>query len=140
MDERLGPGPWLAHTLHDYAAMYLARRQRGDLPRARKLLEQALAIYDRLDMGRFAGEVRARLSAPDLAVASVSAPAYPDRLSEREVEVLRLIAAGKSNQEIADALVISLNTVLHHVSHILDKTGAANRTEAAAYAARRGLA
>ena len=140
MDERLGPGPWLAHTLHHSAAMHLARRHRGDLPQARKLLEEALAIYDNLGMRRYATKVRVLLSAPHLTPVSVPAPAYPDRLSEREVEVLRLIAAGKSNQEIAGTLVISLNTVLHHVSHILDKTGAANRTEAAAYAARRGLA
>jgi class 3 adenylate cyclase/DNA-binding CsgD family transcriptional regulator len=67
-------------------------------------------------------------------------PAYPARLTNREVEVLRLIAAGKSNQEIADELVISLNTVLHHVSNIFAKTGVANRAEAAAYASRHGLA
>jgi pimeloyl-ACP methyl ester carboxylesterase/DNA-binding CsgD family transcriptional regulator len=60
-------------------------------------------------------------------------------LSQREVEVLRLIAAGKSNQGIADELVISPNTVRRHVSNIFDKTGAANRVEAAAYATRRGL-
>jgi DNA-binding CsgD family transcriptional regulator/pimeloyl-ACP methyl ester carboxylesterase len=55
-------------------------------------------------------------------------------LSPREVEVLRLLVAGKSNQQIADELVISLNTVLRHVSTIFAKTGAANRTEAAGYA------
>ena len=65
--------------------------------------------------------------------------AYPDGLSEREVEVLRLISAGRSNQQIAEALVISLNTVTHHVSSIFNKSGAANRTEAAAYAHRSGL-
>jgi DNA-binding CsgD family transcriptional regulator len=65
--------------------------------------------------------------------------ALPGGLSEREGEVLQLIAAGKSNQQIADALVISLNTVARHVAHILDKTGAANRTEAAAYAYRERL-
>jgi len=54
--------------------------------------------------------------------------------------VLRLVAAGRSNQQIADALVISLNTVARHVSNIFDKTGAANRTEAADYATRHGLA
>ena len=67
-------------------------------------------------------------------------PAYPDDLSDREVEVLRLIAAGRSNQQIADALVISLNTVFRHVSHIFAKTGVANRSEAGAYAHRHGLA
>jgi NarL family two-component system response regulator LiaR len=55
------------------------------------------------------------------------------------VEVLRLVAAGKSNQQIADELMISLNTVIRHVSHIFAKTGAANRTEAAGYATRHGL-
>jgi pimeloyl-ACP methyl ester carboxylesterase/DNA-binding CsgD family transcriptional regulator len=64
----------------------------------------------------------------------------PDGLTPREVEVLALIAAGKSNQEIAAALVVSLNTVSNHVKSILSKTGSANRTEAAAYAFRHGLA
>jgi DNA-binding CsgD family transcriptional regulator/pimeloyl-ACP methyl ester carboxylesterase len=61
-------------------------------------------------------------------------------LSAREVEVLSLIAAGKSNPQIADELVLSINTVQRHVSNILAKTGLANRAEAAAYAARHGLA
>jgi len=65
--------------------------------------------------------------------------ALPDGLSAREVEVLRLITAGKSNQQIAAELVITLNTVQHHVSNILTKTGLTNRTEAAAYAHRQGL-
>jgi DNA-binding CsgD family transcriptional regulator/pimeloyl-ACP methyl ester carboxylesterase len=63
----------------------------------------------------------------------------PDGLSIRETEVLRLIAAGKSNQQIADALVVSPSTVLHHVTNILTKTGCSNRTEAAAFAHRHGL-
>jgi DNA-binding CsgD family transcriptional regulator/pimeloyl-ACP methyl ester carboxylesterase len=61
-------------------------------------------------------------------------------LSPREVEVLRLLAQGKTNKDIADALVISLNTVSHHVTNILNKAGLSNRTEAAAYAHRHGLA
>ncbi|HZQ34359.1 MAG TPA: LuxR C-terminal-related transcriptional regulator, partial [Dehalococcoidia bacterium] len=63
----------------------------------------------------------------------------PDGLSAREVEVLRLIAAGKSNLEIADRLTISVNTVFQHVRSILIKTGCTNRTEAAGYALRHGL-
>jgi DNA-binding NarL/FixJ family response regulator len=66
-------------------------------------------------------------------------PSYPGGLSAREVEVLRLVAAGRSNQQIADELVISLNTVIHHVSNIFAKTNAANRTEAASFATRYGL-
>jgi DNA-binding NarL/FixJ family response regulator len=72
--------------------------------------------------------------------ASVGQRAPPDGLSSRELEVLRLMAAGKSNQQIADALVISLSTVLHHVTNILTKTGCSNRTEAAGYARDRGIA
>jgi DNA-binding CsgD family transcriptional regulator/pimeloyl-ACP methyl ester carboxylesterase len=60
-------------------------------------------------------------------------------LSSREIEVLRLVAAGRSNPQIADELVISLNTVQRHVSNILAKTGLSNRTEAASYATRHGL-
>jgi DNA-binding NarL/FixJ family response regulator len=62
------------------------------------------------------------------------APSASYGLSEREVQVLRLVAAGRSNQQIADALVISPSTVLHHVTNILTKTGCHNRTEAAVYA------
>jgi DNA-binding NarL/FixJ family response regulator len=63
-----------------------------------------------------------------------------DHLSERELEVLRLLATGRSNQQIADELVISLNTVRRHVSNIFDKTGVANRAQAAVYAKDHGLA
>jgi DNA-binding NarL/FixJ family response regulator len=61
-------------------------------------------------------------------------------LSSRELEVLRLIYAGKSNPQIAEELVISPSTVAKHVSNILAETGAANRTEAAVYARDHGLA
>ena len=61
-------------------------------------------------------------------------PAAPDGLTPRKLEVLRLIADGKSNQDIATELVINFNTVTNHVKNILGKTGCANRTEAAAYA------
>ena len=66
-------------------------------------------------------------------------PAFPDGLTQREVEVIRLVAAGKTDREIAEELIISVNTVGNHVRSILNKTNAANRTEAAAYAALRGL-
>ena len=66
--------------------------------------------------------------------------AAPDNLSPREAEVLRLLTMGMSNQEIADELVISVNTVNRHVSNIFDKIGAANRVQATAYAKDHGLA
>jgi DNA-binding CsgD family transcriptional regulator len=65
--------------------------------------------------------------------------AYPGGLSVREVEVLRLVAVGKSNRDIAECLMISPNTATRHVSNILAKVGAANRAEAASYATRHGL-
>jgi LuxR family maltose regulon positive regulatory protein len=60
-------------------------------------------------------------------------------LTDREVEVLRLVAAGMRNQEIAGELVVTLDTVKKHVSHIFEKLGAANRTEAVARARELGL-
>ena len=54
--------------------------------------------------------------------------------------MLRLVAAGRSNRDIADALFLSPGTVNIHVTHILTKTNSANRTEAAAFAHRHGLA
>jgi DNA-binding CsgD family transcriptional regulator len=77
---------------------------------------------------------------PSAPPACAAAPTLPAGLTVREVEVLRLIAAGHSNWAIAEALFISPNTVLHHVSNIFTKTGVANRAEAAAYATRQGLA
>lgn len=61
-------------------------------------------------------------------------------LTEREVEVLKLVAQGLSNQEIADRLVLSEWTVRTHVRNILDKLHLANRTQAALYALKEGLA
>jgi LuxR family maltose regulon positive regulatory protein len=61
-------------------------------------------------------------------------PGLVEPLSERELEVLALLAAGRSNQQIAEELVVALDTVKKHVSHLLDKLGAANRTQAVARA------
>ena len=64
---------------------------------------------------------------------------FPHGLTEREADVLRLVARALSNREIGAALSISEHTVANHVKSILRKTGCANRTEAASYAYRRGL-
>ena len=70
---------------------------------------------------------------------AVQADIQPDRLTPREIEVIRLLAKGKSNQDIAQELTISFNTVTNHVKNILGKTGCSNRTEAAAFAIHHGL-
>jgi NarL family two-component system response regulator LiaR len=67
-------------------------------------------------------------------------PPTEDPLTEREVEVLKLVAQGHTNQEIAQRMTISQRTVGSHVSNILDKLHLANRTQAALYALREGLA
>ena len=70
---------------------------------------------------------------------SATIPGLIEALSERELEVLQLVAAGKANREIADELFVTLDTVKKHTTHILGKLGATNRTEAAARARDLGL-
>jgi DNA-binding NarL/FixJ family response regulator len=70
----------------------------------------------------------------------VPAPDLPDELTPREVEVLKLIAVGLSNSEIADELVLSNATVKTHINRIFYKTGARDRAQAVRYAYQHGLA
>lgn len=83
---------------------------------------------------------RADALASRLTASKNAAHSYPAGLSAREVEVLRLLTAGRTNREIADALFLSPNTVRIHVTHILEKTNTDNRVAAAAFAQRHGLA
>ncbi len=70
---------------------------------------------------------------------AAATPGLVEPLTDRELEVLRLLAAGRSNQRIAHDLVVALDTVKKHVTHLLGKLGAANRTEAVARARQLGL-
>jgi DNA-binding CsgD family transcriptional regulator len=133
MNARTGGRPWLAYTQHGYAALLLRRREAGT-ERAAQLLDAALATARELGMAAL--EQRCTQLLHTLEDRLV----YPDGLSRREVDVLRLIAAGLSNQEIGARLFISAHTVANHIRNILGKTRTANRTEAAAYAIRQGLA
>ncbi len=86
-----------------------------------------------------AGQVQLSPKAAARLMREVRVPESPESLTERETEVLRLIAAGMSNKEIAQALVIGEKTVKTHVSNVLSKLGVTSRTQAALYAARIGL-
>ncbi len=130
--------PELPWTLYDYADMIIQRSGSGGLSKARELSDEADRIASNLSMARLHEKVVALKEQLDARPSPK--PEYPDGMTGREVEVLRLIASGRTNQRIADELVISLNTVLRHVSNIFGKTGSANRADATMYAARKGLA
>ena len=96
----------------------------------------------RIDPGYLAALLRACGQADAAAPprrAAAAPPGLAEPLTGRELEVLRLIAAGRSNQRIARELFVSLDTVKKHVTHLLGKLGAANRTEAVARALQLGL-
>jgi len=87
-----------------------------------------------------AGQVQMSPQAAARLIREVAAPTQaPAALTERETDVLRQIAQGKSNKEIAHNLSIGEQTVKTHVARILDKLGVASRTQAALYAVRVGL-
>lgn len=85
------------------------------------------------------GQVQLSPQAAARLVREVRAPESPESLTERETDVLRLLAQGKANKEIAQALIIGENTVKTHVSSILLKLGVQSRTQAALYARQIGL-
>jgi LuxR family maltose regulon positive regulatory protein len=113
------------------AVRCLALAARGDRAAAKAALTQAL------DLARPRGYVRVLADAGVLP--DYGGDGLPDPLTAREFEVLRLLATGVPNQGIADQLYVTLDTVKKHVTHVLAKLGAANRTEAVARARQLGL-
>ena len=105
----------------------------ADAAQASALLSEAATLAERIGMPVLVTRARA------LGAHAEPAHTPPDDLSAREVEILKLVAAGHSNREIGYELCISGHTVANHVRSILRKTGAANRTEAAGYAYRHAL-
>ena len=131
--------PWdEAETLECWARALLAAGRRAA---AGEKLAAALELYRRRGAGsrwlERIGALQERY-APRRAPSVV--PAYPDNLTEREVEVLRLLAGGRTSREIADELVLGVRTVDRHLSNIYAKIGARGRAEAIAYALRHDLA
>jgi DNA-binding CsgD family transcriptional regulator len=134
LNRRMGAATWVAHTAYEYGRMLLARGRAEDASRAASLLTEAATLAERIGMPTLLARVSA-LDSP-----SVPSSVLPDGLSPREVEILRLVVRGLSNRQIGTALFISEHTAANHMRSILRKTSCANRTEAATYAHRHGLA
>jgi DNA-binding CsgD family transcriptional regulator len=132
LNRRMGAATWLAHTYYEYGRMLVARGP-GQRERGERLLGDAAALAERIGMPALAGRIAA------LGTAAPRAE-LPGGLSPREAQILGLVARGLSNREIGASLYISEHTAANHIRSILRKTGCANRTEAASYAHRHGLA
>lgn len=85
------------------------------------------------------GKVQLSPEAATMLLNQVRTPAHPEHLTERETEVLQLLADGRSNKEIARQLQIAETTVKSHVKSIMQKLDVASRTQAALYAVRAGI-
>jgi DNA-binding CsgD family transcriptional regulator/tetratricopeptide (TPR) repeat protein len=131
-DERQRAAAWLAHDHHHLALALLARGNAADCTRAASLLDSARDSARRFGMAALLARLDAMAPPP---APAATGPA----LSEREIGVLKLVAQGRSNREIGEALGLSPNTVANHLRRILGRTGCANRAEAAAFAVRQGL-
>lgn len=123
LTEQRGQRPLRAIVDHDEA---VARRWRGQ-PGADALTARAKAQFAQLGMTEWSRRLaRREPAAPDL----------PDGLTRREAEILRLVAAGSTNRQIASQLVLSVHTVERHVQNAYRKIDAHNRADATAYALR----
>jgi len=128
-----GATTWTAHTLYEYGRTLRMRGRHNDDGQASALLSESATLAERIGMPVLLARAR------ELGARTSPTRTPPDDLSRREVDILRLVAAGLSNREIGQELCISGHTVANHVRSILRKTGAANRTEAAGYAHRHAL-
>lgn len=135
--DKAGARPELAWTSFDCAGALLQRDGPGDYSRALSFMDQALVISTELGMRPL---VKRTVALQEQARAQPSmSPGLPTGLTPREAEVLRLVASGKSNAEIAGKLVISIRTVERHISNIYVKTGSSGRALATAFAYTNGL-
>ena len=123
------------HIRHELAETLYLRNRGEDRREARGIWRQALDESERLGLAPLGDRIEAGLAR----FADGHDSPYPDGLSPREIDVLRLLAGGKANKAIANELFISPKTVENHVARIFAKIGVGNRTEAGQYAYRRGL-
>jgi DNA-binding CsgD family transcriptional regulator/tetratricopeptide (TPR) repeat protein len=130
-NRRMGASTWVAHTAYEYGR-FLLGRGRGTRSYAQALLGEAAGLAERIGIDGLLGKIRL-LDVP-------TSGGLPGGLSPREAQILKLVARGLSNREIGHELTISEHTAANHIRSILRKTDCANRTEAASYAYRQGLA
>jgi DNA-binding CsgD family transcriptional regulator len=133
---RASSDPWIVKTSIWLSRELLDRGRGQDVEHASHLLIEARRIAASHAMQKALSEIDREFERSQGTF--VPAP-MPFGLTEREVEVLRLLAAGRSSREIAEHLVISTRTAEHHVQNIYNKTGARRRVDAAALAGRHGL-
>lgn len=137
---RVGARPELGRSYLDYARMLAARDEGNDHNRATELVGQASLIFSELGMEPFAQRA-ARLA--ETLQTSLPVPRRPafslNNLTEREMEVLRYVVRGRSNQEIADELLLRPETVGHYANAILAKSGGKGRDEITTYGIDLGL-
>lgn len=122
------------------ANLELARGGPGSALRARDRLGEALRGFQELGMAAEASRARKRLRDLPRQPGGRDHPLYPAGLSAREVQILRLVASGHSNRQIAGELALSEKTVATHLTAIFNKTATDNRAGATAFALRNGLA
>ena len=134
---KAGYRPELAWTCFDYGDALLQRNEPGHRGKSMSLLDESLAISTELGMRTLLERVIALKGRAESQ--PVKPPVYPNGLTQREVEVLRLVASGKTSAEIAAELVLSRRTVERHISNIYSKTRARSRAEATSYAFTHGL-
>ena len=134
---RAGNAPYL----RAYALLRLAdaRVAAGDRAQATGAVTEAITLADDLGAEPIATQARSLARRARLVEEPAEAAENGWGLTSREVEVLRLVADGRSNGQIAEELFISRKTASVHVSNILSKLGVTSRVEAAALAHRRGL-
>ena len=132
-----GYRPNLTWTCYDYAGALSQRNETGDEEKAIALLSESLDIATQLGMRPLMELVTERQA--EMETQPAAQATYPDGLTQREVEVLRLLAQGRSNSQISEELVVAEGTTRRHVANIYEKIGVANRTEATRYALREGL-
>lgn len=134
--QREGLLPELARTLVGQATLEVARGGPDSTNRASSHLDQALKLFEQLGLEAEANQARDQCHLVPSQPKSIIPPVSIAGLTERELEVLRLVAAGKSNRQVAEELFLSEKTVANHLTSIFQRTNTSNRAGAVNFAHR----